>query len=49
MITEDEMNGLLSEWLDEMAKTDYYIPSASFTWDNVIDFSLWLVANKVKL
>jgi len=48
MITEEEMNTLLHEWLDEVGKTDYYVPSASFDWENMIDFALWLVANKVK-
>ena len=38
---------LLYDWIDEMEKEDYYIPSASFTWDNMIDFAEWY-HNKLK-
>ena len=46
-MNESDIEEYLYDWVDEMEEVGYFIPSASFTWDNVVDFSLWLI-NKLK-
>ena len=46
MLNKEQAEKLLFRWIDEMVKSNYPIASASFCWDNMIDFVLWVDKNE---